>query len=197
MCTSAKKNWKASISQSDERSNIQFDIPRGTVVVSFAAICESPQLSGVVISKCDTFPESHPKEKSMKSMKDKIFYWWHRESPTPKQQPTRECEKGKLCELAYSSKSDEKQKKHCQEFYHWCLHGKSCEKKGDPDHIKFWIHDDELEDCKGCPLILDPGHRAQFHHPGLWDWMLPCRQGTLCTKKMDKKHYLKYYHPQK
>ena len=84
---------------------------------------------------------------------------------------------------------------HMRKNRHLCLHGRSCRHLGDGDHDLLFVHM-EKQDCPNgdaCGQLCDPHHRAEYHHDGLWDLLLPCRHGSRCNIK-DEKHGLRYHH---
>ena len=45
-----------------------------------------------------------------------------------------------------------------------------------------------------CPLAWDPLHRAQYHHPGLFDYLFPCPNGPNCPIQGDLAHAMLFQH---
>lgn len=108
------------------------------------------------------------------------------------------CPDGAHCQVAYQKKDrSEQEEQHMAQKRHICLYGHSCK-----DHNESSEHDErfthiEKELCQHadqCRQLCDPYHRAEYHHPGFWDLLLPCREGGACRKREDKLHCQKYHH---
>lgn len=83
---------------------------------------------------------------------------------------------------------------HSRQFGHVCLYGQSCSNLGDPEHCRTCIHL-RKEVCRAnpCKKLTDPRHRAEYHHPRLWDYLIPCRRSTKCNDTSEE-HRRKYQH---
>jgi len=89
------------------------------------------------------------------------------------------------------------QQPHCASFTHPCPYQQSCWSLTDPEHLKFYTHANHLPKCRyagACKTQKDPTHRAQFHHPGMRDYMIKCKHGSSCRERGDNVHVHKYWH---
>lgn len=79
---------------------------------------------------------------------------------------------------------------------HVCKYGKSCRDIKDPKHLMFFVHLDKPTCAAGSRCSnTDPQHRSDYHHPGSWDYLIPClRIG--CTDR-SYAHCSRYQHETK
>ena len=104
------------------------------------------------------------------------------------------CKEPFTCSLFLYNNSHKKVE-HEKQFRHVCLYGKSCKKLGDPEHRKMCIHlNKETCNLNTCTKLSDPAHRARYHHPGFWDYLLPCRYHKKCKDIGNAEHNKKYQH---
>ena len=104
------------------------------------------------------------------------------------------CENPFTCSILMNER-DPKHREHCHCFRHVCRKGESCRRKGDLLHRSAKAHMDKpLCPDKSCSLLHDPAHRMQFHHPGMWDYLVPCKYGDGCRIRGDDAHCKKYHH---
>ena len=103
------------------------------------------------------------------------------------------CKSPFTCEAFLYDKTPHKTE-HSKQFSHVCLYGQSCSMLNDPEHRRTCIHI-KKEVCKSnpCRKLTDPSHRAMYHHPGLWDYLIPCRHSTKC-RDSSSEHLKKYQH---
>jgi len=105
---------------------------------------------------------------------------------------------GKACAQAQKCEHFERlDRPHCSEFKHPCPYQQSCWSQTEPSHLKFYTHNNHLTKCRNagtCSKLKDPIHRAQYHHPGMRDYMIKCRYGSACRDKGDLTHDHKYFH---
>jgi len=108
------------------------------------------------------------------------------------------CPEGVHCKVAYHTKDrSQQQQEHMAQKRHICLYGHSCkDHKESKEHDEQWTHiqKDTCKEGNQCHQLCDPYHRAEYHHPGLWDLLLPCRDGDSCKNRQDKSHCQKYHH---
>ena len=118
------------------------------------------------------------------------FVTGHSEIPT--------CAEGVHCKVAYHVKDrSDQQQEHMAHKRHICLYGHSCkDHKECKEHDEQWTHiqKDLCKKGEQCHQLCDPYHRAEYHHPGMWDLLLPCRDGASCGKRRDNMHCQKYHH---
>jgi hypothetical protein len=86
---------------------------------------------------------------------------------------------------------------HCNKYSHPCRYSELCRNKDNEPHLIHEPH--EVETCsldKSCKFLDDPYHRAKYRHTGLPDFLIPCRDQTLChNRSLD--HRMKYSHGEK
>uniref|UniRef100_A0A7S1WLE7 Uncharacterized protein n=1 Tax=Alexandrium catenella TaxID=2925 RepID=A0A7S1WLE7_ALECA len=105
------------------------------------------------------------------------------------------CPDGLNCVAAFHTRDsalNEQQKQHLEEHRHLCLYGKSCRSLDDGSHQQRHIHL-EKPTCaiNSCSLLTDVHHRAEYHHPGEWDVLLPCREQGC---RLRGRHRQRYHH---
>ena len=106
------------------------------------------------------------------------------------------CSHGADCKVAYYMKDrSQEDENHMNTNRHICLYGKSCREQESTEHDQHFSHI-EKDTCAAepCDQLCDPFHRAEYHHPGMWDLLLPCRDGALCKKQSNALHCQKYHH---
>jgi uncharacterized protein (TIGR02452 family) len=86
---------------------------------------------------------------------------------------------------------------HCKKYSHPCRYSELCRNKDNEPHLIHETH--QVETCsfdKSCQFLDDPYHRAKYRHTGLPDFLIPCRDQTLChNRSLD--HRMKYSHGEK
>lgn len=85
---------------------------------------------------------------------------------------------------------------HVWKYRHQCPYGRSCKYTGEQVHAALFFHA-EIPVCpsgRDCGALTDPKHRAENHHPGYWDFLIPCPQGKKCQDVDNKEHCSKYQH---
>jgi len=111
-----------------------------------------------------------------------------RSGQLPPQNPV--CKKDKRCSKGYNNKHPE-YTKHVTEWRHSCLHGSTCDKKTISPHSEQFTHN-SLPPCthSNCTQLSSEKHRESFSHLGMWDFLLPCKNGKACDiKSCDTKKY--------
>lgn len=109
------------------------------------------------------------------------------------------CEDGARCPAAYGTSSDRRtaeQQGHMAASRHLCLFGANCTDHvaGNKQHDASFLHiKKQVCPSSSCDNLQDLQHRLDYHHPGEWDLLLPCRAGRACKDKRTP-HLRKYHH---
>jgi hypothetical protein len=105
------------------------------------------------------------------------------------------CDQGVDCESYRKREGDGWKQTHEADCMHLCLYGATCAKAKDATHAANFIHL-EKKPCphEKCRLLSDADHRATFHHPLMWDVLMPCRFMAGCTTRHDERHCRQYHH---
>ena len=102
-----------------------------------------------------------------------------------------------LCNTPFHCQEIKKVKGHEDKYMHVCPYGVTCRDYGKPEHMANYYHISKpvCPDLK-CSKVTDPVHRATYHHKGLWDFMIQCRNWQKCPDTRED-HKNKYYHDKK
>eukprot|EP01006_Ploeotia_vitrea_P054921 TRINITY_DN67935_c10_g3_i1.p1 TRINITY_DN67935_c10_g3~~TRINITY_DN67935_c10_g3_i1.p1 ORF type:complete len:698 (+),score=14.98 TRINITY_DN67935_c10_g3_i1:130-2094(+) len=159
-------------------------------VVPRATFSTKPTATTTTTSSSSSSPWAAKVMQGVKQM----FSWIWPDTEDPEQKPKAMCRDGLQCGLHYHKRLG--WEKHSQEFSHLCLYGASCDQLKSPEHCTNYLHLKKDDTCPvdKCTKKTDPIHRLKFHHQGLWDFLLECKDGPRCKKKHDAAHCLKYSH---
>lgn len=85
---------------------------------------------------------------------------------------------------------------HVWSYKHMCPYGASCKFLSNQRHMALFVHANIPTCPKGatCGGLCDAEHRSSNHHPGYWDFLVPCPWDDSCIYLNDKEHCRKYQH---
>lgn len=83
---------------------------------------------------------------------------------------------------------------HTEQYSHPCRFNELCRQPEKEPHLIHECHNiSKCPDDKGCSKRTDPVHRAQYHHTGLPDYLIPCRYQDICYNSTSE-HRIRYSH---
>lgn len=87
-------------------------------------------------------------------------------------------------------------KSHENTYVHVCKYGKTCRDISNYEHKKHFVHLDKPTCSEGSKCQNDePQHRSDYHHPGSWDYLIPCLANG--CKDRSHSHCARYQHGSK
>lgn len=125
---------------------------------------------------------------------------FNREEPPPSKNKTislQLCKYDTTCELCHwETDNNPKRVEHMKSYRHSCKWGSKCKDRFDQEHSLYYCHPSppNCPDASECQKIHNPKHRREYRHPGLWDFMVPCKNYNHNQGKCNGHDEDKYYH---